>query len=154
VFARETTPFLLAAQSTPNAHHCTRIFIVFVFLFVLHRPCSSFSPSAPSNTTMVCRPRPPRIVAPRAAHASHVPRTDPCRAAQALILEEGAFNHVLRIANTNVAGYHKIAYALTAVKGLGRRFSHQVCKAADIDTKKRSVSSLSSPSFPLPSLRA
>ena len=70
------------------------------------------------------------------------PRTDTSRTAQALILEEGAFNHVLRIANTNVAGYHKIAYALTAVKGLGRRFSHQVCKAADIDTKKRSVQPL------------
>eukprot|EP00276_Gloeochaete_wittrockiana_P014774 CAMPEP_0184349736 /NCGR_PEP_ID=MMETSP1089-20130417/36648_1 /TAXON_ID=38269 ORGANISM="Gloeochaete wittrockiana, Strain SAG46.84" /NCGR_SAMPLE_ID=MMETSP1089 /ASSEMBLY_ACC=CAM_ASM_000445 /LENGTH=154 /DNA_ID=CAMNT_0026682165 /DNA_START=18 /DNA_END=482 /DNA_ORIENTATION=+ len=55
----------------------------------------------------------------------------------ALVIEEGSFNHVLRIANTNVVGTMKIAYALTSVKGLGRRFSHQVCKAADIDTKKR-----------------
>lgn len=39
--------------------------------------------------------------------------------------------------NTNVDGKNKIMYALTEVKGVGRRFANIVCKKADIDLSKR-----------------
>merc|ERR1712196_586357 len=55
----------------------------------------------------------------------------------ALILEEDDFQYVLRIMNTNVEGKRKGMYALTAIKGIGRRFSNIVCKSADIDMNKR-----------------
>ena len=45
----------------------------------------------------------------------------------------------MRILNTNVDGRQKIMYALTSIKGCGRRFSNLVCKKADIDMRKRSV---------------
>merc|ERR1712202_101236 len=39
--------------------------------------------------------------------------------------------------NTNVDGKQKIMYALTQVKGVGRRYSNLVCKKADVDLNKR-----------------
>jgi len=53
-----------------------------------------------------------------------------------LILPE-KFQHILRIMNTNIDGQRKIMYALTAIKGVGRRFSNVVCKKADVDLRKR-----------------
>jgi len=47
------------------------------------------------------------------------------------------FQHILRIMNTNVDGKKKTMYALTAIKGVGRRFSNLVCKKADVDLNKR-----------------
>lgn len=47
------------------------------------------------------------------------------------------FQHILRIQNTNIEGKRKVMYALTAIKGCGRRFSNLVCKKADIDLSKR-----------------
>ncbi|EEA07232.1 40S ribosomal protein S18, putative [Cryptosporidium muris RN66] len=47
------------------------------------------------------------------------------------------FQHILRIMNTNVDGRQKVMYALTAIKGIGRRFSNIVCKKADVDLRKR-----------------
>eukprot|EP01119_Soliformovum_irregulare_P000959 TRINITY_DN1070_c0_g1_i1.p2 TRINITY_DN1070_c0_g1~~TRINITY_DN1070_c0_g1_i1.p2 ORF type:complete len:170 (+),score=40.81 TRINITY_DN1070_c0_g1_i1:42-512(+) len=56
----------------------------------------------------------------------------------ALTFSDGAnFQHILRIANTNVDGKQKIAFALTSVKGIGRRFAHLVLKKADVDLNKR-----------------
>ncbi|KNC53247.1 40S ribosomal protein S18 [Thecamonas trahens ATCC 50062] len=52
-------------------------------------------------------------------------------------VEPDNFQHILRVLNTNVDGKRKIVYALTAIKGVGRRFSTMVCKKADIDTTKR-----------------
>jgi small subunit ribosomal protein S18e len=52
-------------------------------------------------------------------------------------VQEGNFQHILRIANTNVDGKQKVMYALTAIKGIGRRFSNIVLKKADIDLSKR-----------------
>ncbi|KAJ4782593.1 40S ribosomal protein S18 [Rhynchospora pubera] len=54
----------------------------------------------------------------------------------ALIAEEG-FQHILRLWNTNVDGKEKITFALTSIKGFGRRFAFIVCKKADIDMNKR-----------------
>eukprot|EP00178_Gracilaria_changii_P008697 TRINITY_DN2614_c0_g3_i1.p1 TRINITY_DN2614_c0_g3~~TRINITY_DN2614_c0_g3_i1.p1 ORF type:complete len:174 (+),score=33.06 TRINITY_DN2614_c0_g3_i1:54-524(+) len=54
-----------------------------------------------------------------------------------LIVEEEKFQHILRIHNTNVEGRHKVMYALTKIRGMGRRFANLVCKKADIDLNKR-----------------
>lgn len=69
---------------------------------------------------------------------------------QALIFEDNDFKHILRILNTNVDGKNKVAYALTAIKGVGRRFSNLICKRARIDLNKRYVFSLRQFRFLLP----
>lgn len=53
------------------------------------------------------------------------------------ITAEADFQHILRILNTNVDGRQKIWIALTAIRGIGRRFSVLVCKKADIDINRR-----------------
>ncbi|KAL3507875.1 hypothetical protein ACH5RR_033257 [Cinchona calisaya] len=47
------------------------------------------------------------------------------------------FQHILRIQNTNVDGKQKVMFALTSIKGIGRRFANIVCKKADVDMNKR-----------------
>lgn len=47
------------------------------------------------------------------------------------------FQHILRIMNTNIDGKRNIVHALTAIKGVGFRFSNIVCKKADVDLNKR-----------------
>ena len=44
---------------------------------------------------------------------------------------------MIRLHNTNVQGDRKIAYALLAIKGMGRRYSNIVVKKAGIDLNKR-----------------
>jgi hypothetical protein len=46
----------------------------------------------------------------------------------------------LRLLNTNVDGKQKVMYALTKIKGVGRRYSNLVCKKADVDLNKRYLS--------------
>lgn len=55
---------------------------------------------------------------------------------QSLIANED-FQHILRVLNTNVDGRQKIMFALTSIKGVGRRFANLVCKKADVDMSKR-----------------
>merc|ERR1712011_11344 len=47
------------------------------------------------------------------------------------------FLHILRVMNTNIDGGRKVPFAMTAIKGIGRRFAMIVCKKADIDITKR-----------------
>ncbi|GAB6031472.1 ribosomal 40S subunit protein S18B [Chamberlinius hualienensis] len=47
------------------------------------------------------------------------------------------FQHILRVMNTNIDGKRKVMFALTAIKGVGRRYSNIVCRKADIDLSKR-----------------
>merc|ERR1712221_39833 len=47
------------------------------------------------------------------------------------------FQHILRLMNTNIDGRRKVMFAMTAIKGVGRRYSNIVLKKADIDLKKR-----------------
>ena len=47
--------------------------------------------------------------------------------------------HILRLLNTNVDGKRKVMYALTEIKGVGRRYANIVCKKADVDLNKRCV---------------
>ncbi|KAJ5206415.1 hypothetical protein N7472_002863 [Penicillium cf. griseofulvum] len=51
--------------------------------------------------------------------------------------EKTNFQFILRLLNTNVDGKQKIMYALTQIKGVGRRYSNLVCKKADVDLTKR-----------------
>ncbi|RMZ84400.1 hypothetical protein DV738_g751, partial [Chaetothyriales sp. CBS 135597] len=58
--------------------------------------------------------------------------------AEALVSgEKSNFQFILRLLNTNVDGKQKIMYALTRIKGVGRRYSNLVCKKADVDLNKR-----------------
>ncbi|WMV19691.1 hypothetical protein MTR67_013076 [Solanum verrucosum] len=56
--------------------------------------------------------------------------------AMSLVANE-EFQHILRVQNTNVDGKQKIMFALTSIKGIGRRFANIACKKADIDMNKR-----------------
>ncbi len=47
------------------------------------------------------------------------------------------FQHILRVMNTNIDGKIKIPFALTAIKGIGRRFSYVCLRKADVDVNKR-----------------
>ncbi|CAL8113748.1 unnamed protein product [Orchesella dallaii] len=47
------------------------------------------------------------------------------------------FQHILRIMNTNIDGKTKVMFAMTNIKGIGRRYSNIVLKKADIDLTKR-----------------
>ncbi|RPB21927.1 40S ribosomal protein S18 [Terfezia boudieri ATCC MYA-4762] len=51
--------------------------------------------------------------------------------------EKSNFQFILRLLNTNVDGKQKVMYALTKIKGVGRRYSNLVCKKADVDLNKR-----------------
>ncbi|RYO81339.1 hypothetical protein DL766_004490 [Monosporascus sp. MC13-8B] len=51
--------------------------------------------------------------------------------------EKSNFQFILRLLNTNVRGEEKVMYALTRIKGVGRRYSNLVCKKADVDLNKR-----------------
>ena len=45
-----------------------------------------------------------------------------------LIMNESNFQHILRVLNTNLDGKVKVMFALTSIKGVGRRFSNIACK--------------------------
>ncbi|CAD6195135.1 unnamed protein product [Caenorhabditis auriculariae] len=53
-----------------------------------------------------------------------------------LIIPE-KFQHIHRVMNTNIDGNRKVPYALTAIKGVGRRFAFVCCRKADVDINKR-----------------
>ncbi|CAB0035762.1 unnamed protein product [Trichogramma brassicae] len=47
------------------------------------------------------------------------------------------YNHILRVVGTNIDGNRNIMFAMTAIKGVGRRYANIVLKKADVDLKKR-----------------
>eukprot|EP01101_Sappina_pedata_P010208 TRINITY_DN6373_c0_g1_i1.p2 TRINITY_DN6373_c0_g1~~TRINITY_DN6373_c0_g1_i1.p2 ORF type:complete len:155 (-),score=62.97 TRINITY_DN6373_c0_g1_i1:138-602(-) len=47
------------------------------------------------------------------------------------------FQHILRVLGTNIDGRQKVMFALTNIKGCGRRFANMVCKRADVNMNKR-----------------
>merc|ERR1711979_168766 len=57
-------------------------------------------------------------------------------AIMSLVIPE-KFLHILRVMNTNIDGGRKVAFAMTSIKGIGRRFATLVCKKADVDMNKR-----------------
>lgn len=55
---------------------------------------------------------------------------------QSLVIPE-KFQHILRILGTNIDGKRKVMFAMTAIKGVGRRYANIVLKKADVDLDKR-----------------
>ncbi|KAI1487470.1 ribosomal protein S13 [Biscogniauxia mediterranea] len=51
--------------------------------------------------------------------------------------EKSNFQFILRLLNTNIDGKQKVMYAMTQIKGVGRRYSNLVLKKADVDLNKR-----------------
>ena len=58
-----------------------------------------------------------------------------------VVPDKNSFQHILRLLNTNVDGKEKVMFALTRIKGVGRRYSNVVIKKADVDLNKRYLSS-------------
>lgn len=61
------------------------------------------------------------------------------------VTEKSSFQHILRLLNTNVDGTKKIMFALTAIKGCGRRYAGVICRKAEIDMNKRYAAPLAAP---------
>merc|ERR1711981_1452655 len=59
------------------------------------------------------------------------------RAAKMSLVIPPTFQHNLRVMNTNIDGKRNIMFAITAIKGVGRRYANLVLKKADIDLNKR-----------------
>jgi small subunit ribosomal protein S18e len=55
---------------------------------------------------------------------------------QSLVTPE-KFQHILRMLGTNIDGKRKVMFAMTAIKGIGRRYANVVLKKADVDLDKR-----------------
>merc|ERR1712224_269761 len=53
------------------------------------------------------------------------------------LLAPDEFVHIIRLLNTNLDGKEKIMYALTKIKGIGRRFANLICNKGEIDMSKR-----------------
>jgi len=91
-------------------------FLGFGILYPIHRTCDCYlvsyeiSPTRPSTSTLNMA-----LVVP----------------------DKNAFQHILRLLNTNVDGKDKVMFALTKIKGVGRRYSNVVIKKADVDLNKR-----------------
>jgi len=80
-----------------------------------------------------------RIMWPGARQITEVPLTlsPDSHTAMSLIMNESNFQHILRVLNTNLDGKVKVMFALTSIKGVGRRFSNIACKKAEVDLNKR-----------------
>uniref|UniRef100_A0A671EE09 Small ribosomal subunit protein uS13 n=1 Tax=Rhinolophus ferrumequinum TaxID=59479 RepID=A0A671EE09_RHIFE len=57
--------------------------------------------------------------------------------AMSLVIPEKFQQHVLQELNTSINGWQKIAFVITAIKGVGQRYAHVVLRHADIDLTKR-----------------
>jgi small subunit ribosomal protein S18e len=51
------------------------------------------------------------------------------------------FQHILRVMNTNVDGKRNVMFALTAIKGIGRRYANLVLKKVNSKVGKDSFKS-------------
>eukprot|EP00656_Telonema_subtile_P058221 TRINITY_DN97_c0_g2_i1.p1 TRINITY_DN97_c0_g2~~TRINITY_DN97_c0_g2_i1.p1 ORF type:complete len:173 (-),score=47.31 TRINITY_DN97_c0_g2_i1:93-611(-) len=59
------------------------------------------------------------------------------RAKMALIVPTNEFQHILRMNNTNIDGRQKVPFAITSIRGIGRRFANIICKKAEINPNAR-----------------
>ena len=76
---------------------------------------------------------------PRRPRGSPTIPGNPTRSRLRNLTKAHGHQHILRLLNTNVDGKRKVMYALTEIKGVGRRYSNIVCKKADVDLNKRCV---------------
>lgn len=51
--------------------------------------------------------------------------------------EEFEFNHIIRLAGSDLSGEWYILHALTRVRGVGKRMAHMLCRIAEIPTNIR-----------------
>jgi hypothetical protein len=70
-----------------------------------------------------------------------------------VVPEKNSFQHILRLLNTNVDGKEKVMFALTRIKGVGRRYSNVIIKKADVDLNKRYFPNPIDYHWPLPPFR-
>eukprot|EP00659_Diplonema_papillatum_P015756 gene15756-24066_t len=54
-----------------------------------------------------------------------------------VVQQDGEFQHMLRVLNTNVDGRQKVPYALRTVKGVGRRLAFMACTRAGVSPHRR-----------------
>eukprot|EP00939_MAST-03C_sp_MAST-3C-sp1_P000716 g716.t1 len=47
------------------------------------------------------------------------------------------FQHILRVMNTNIQGRERTCIAITAIRGVGRRFASLILKKAEVNPNKR-----------------
>ena len=47
------------------------------------------------------------------------------------------FQHVVRVAKTDLNGSKNVVYALRKIKGVGINYAHMACKLAGIDSSKK-----------------
>nr|GEY03633.1 40S ribosomal protein S18 [Tanacetum cinerariifolium] len=74
---------------------------------------------------------------PSSLHISRLKKNKPTQITAMSLVANEDFQHILRVQNTNVDGKQKIMFAMTSIKGIGRRFANIVCKKADVDMNKR-----------------
>ena len=55
------------------------------------------------------------------------------------------FQHILRVMNTNIDGKRNIMFAITSIKGIGRRYANLVLKKVNINVFYYSVASVKAP---------
>jgi Ribosomal protein S13/S18 len=94
----------------------------------------------PKKPTLQIYRRFQRVTGLRSRTKHPRPRSRPAAAAAAMALvvpEKNSFQHILRLLNTNVDGKEKVMFALTRIKGVGRRYSNVIIKKADVDLNKR-----------------
>lgn len=106
-------------------------------------PTARRAGSPPARPPPLCARSPPPLPrSPLSWLAPSPPLRDPlpCLSppSQSLVATED-FTHILRVLNTNVDGKQRIAYALTAIKGIGRRYANICCKKAEVDLNLRYV---------------
>eukprot|EP00297_Palpitomonas_bilix_P019035 CAMPEP_0113879128 /NCGR_PEP_ID=MMETSP0780_2-20120614/7064_1 /TAXON_ID=652834 /ORGANISM="Palpitomonas bilix" /LENGTH=156 /DNA_ID=CAMNT_0000865671 /DNA_START=40 /DNA_END=510 /DNA_ORIENTATION=+ /assembly_acc=CAM_ASM_000599 len=53
------------------------------------------------------------------------------------VVDAKNFQHILRVLNTNVDGKQKVPFAITAIRGVGRRFAIAAVNKAQVDKNKR-----------------
>jgi len=54
-----------------------------------------------------------------------------------VIREKAEFQHMIRLMNTNIDGSQKLPFALTSIKGIGRRFAILAVKRAGVNVNMR-----------------
>lgn len=54
-----------------------------------------------------------------------------------LVISSADFQHILRVLNTNIDGRQKVMFAMTRIRGVGRRFANVVLKKAEVSLEKR-----------------
>merc|ERR1711874_225985 len=66
-----------------------------------------------------------------------IDRTKETMSQTAVNTKKEDFKHIIRILNTNVDGRRQVPFAITAIKGCGRRFAMLICKRARIPLTQR-----------------